>query len=226
MKRIEVEGGFLNVKEDQGMVLGYTERGFRLARLGALFSPPRLVQLKQIHSDIILEAERIKSGSKGDGIVLGSRGEMAIIKTADCIPLFFWERTYSLGGILHIGWRGLLQGIETKLVGYLKQRALHLEDMVFFMGAGIDRDCYEVGEDLVTEFQHKGYADSIFSPGGRGKYLMDLKLGVRLSLRESGVPAENILDASICTFCTPDRLPSYRRGGNTNERIYNFLMLK
>ena len=112
MKRIEVDAGFLNMREDQKMVLGYTERGFRLERLGGLFSPRRPVQLKQIHSDIILDAERIKSGSEGDGIVLGSTGEIAIIKTADCIPLFFCR--IGDGGCKHVTFpRGLRPGASS-----------------------------------------------------------------------------------------------------------------
>lgn len=225
LKRIKVNTSFLNIYENKNLALGFTERHFRMERLIRYFAPYQLFQLKQIHSDIILEANRIKAVSEGDGIVIGKR-QMAVIKTADCLPLFFWNRNYSIGGILHVGWQGLLKGIEKKLTDYLRGESLNTGEMNFFLGAGIEKDCYEVGGELFTKFKSKGYAGQIFSPIQAGKFLMDLKKGVKLSLMGEGIPAQNITDVSICTFCTPDRLPSYRRREKTDERIYNFLILK
>lgn len=225
LKRIKVNRSFLNIYENRNLVLGFTERNFRMKQLIEYFAPYQIFQLKQIHSDIILAANRINAVSEGDGIVIGKK-QMAVIKTADCIPLFFWSRSYSTGGILHIGWQGLLKGIEKKLTDYLNRESIAAEEMIFFLGAGIERDCYEVGGELYTKFNSKPYTGQIFSPTKAGKFFMDLKKGVKLSLMGEGIPAQNITDVSICTFCNPDRLPSYRRRKKTADRIYNFLILK
>jgi copper oxidase (laccase) domain-containing protein len=83
-----------------------------------------------------------------------------------------------------------------------------------------------VGEELPRLFAGKKYGKEIFSKMGPGKYAMDLKAGLKLSLAALGVAAERIQDSGLCTFCSGGRFPSYRRDGKTGKRIFNFLLLK
>jgi YfiH family protein len=155
---------------------------------------------------------------------------MAVIKTADCTPLFFRDSHYSIGGIIHIGWQGLLKGIEKKMVVLLKEgKSIPLENLHFYLGPAIEKGCYEVGEDLYEQFSKKSYREDIFfykSHQQKRKYWMDVKKGISLSLQELGIPGSRIMDFRLCTFCEVERLPSYRRNKGTPNRIYNFLLLK
>ena len=172
--------------------------------------------------------------TRGDGIFLDEMNTMAVIKTADCTPLFFWDDDYSTGGVIHIGWQGLLKGIETNLMTLLEKRHIYPGKLHFTMGPAIESKCYEVDPDLYEKFAPRWYRDMIFSPHGEkpGKYLLDIKKGISLSLQKSGVPMDRITDVEICTFCEAEQFPSYRqdkRNGFTGEncgRIYNFLLLK
>jgi len=161
---------------------------------------------------------------------------MAVIETADCTPLFFWyhdSTNYSIGGVVHIGWRGLLKGIEKKLLELLAAKFVNIDirQLNVFLGPAIEKNCYEVGPDLYEMFSPKTYRDDIFSPldikrDREYKYLLDVKKGIRLSLRESGIPDQRIWESTLCTFCEKDRFPSYRRCPIPGKRIYNFLLLK
>ncbi len=146
-----------------------------------------------------------------------------MIQTADCLPLFFFDRDQSRGGVIHVGWRGLQQGIETKLISLLGRDRGKYD---FYLGPAIERKCYEVGEELPVLFRGKTYADRIFTALGGGKYSMDLKYGLILSLDEAGIRPERIHDSGLCTYCSNGRFPSYRRDGKTGMRIFNFIMLK
>lgn len=222
--RKSINGGFLNYYENQGIVFGFTEKGFQLKDLSTYFFARRLVELKQVHSDIIRFSSQISEGMEGDGIFLDEPGTMAVIKTADCTPLFFWEKDYAGAGIIHIGWQGLLKGIEKKLMTLMEERAIPPDHLYFYMGPAIEWMCYQVGADLYEKFAGKWYREKIFYQNR-----MDIKKGIFLSLRESGVPAERIMDGGICTFCEAKRFPSYRRekrNGDTGGRIYNFSLLK
>lgn len=222
--RKSINGYFLNYYENQGMVFGFTEKGFQLKDLSTYFFAQRLVELKQVHSGIIRFSSQVSEEMEGDGIFLDEPGTMAVIKTADCTPLFFWEEDYAGGGIIHIGWQGLLKGIEKKLMTLMAEKAIPPDHLYFYMGPAIERMCYQVGSDLYETFAGKWYREKIFSQNR-----MDIKKGISLSLQESGIPAERIMDAGICTFCEAKRFPSYRRekrNGDTGSRIYNFLLLK
>lgn len=245
--RKPVNNHFLNFYQDRRIIFGFTEKDFELKDLATFFQAhtQRLVELKQIHSDIICFSSQIESAPlepmdqnepilKGDGIILDELNTMAIIKTADCTPLFFWNNDYSIGGVVHIGWQGLVKGIETKLLTLLGEKSISPDSLHFYFGPAIEPRCYEVGPDLYETFAPRWYREKVFSRHDEkpGKYRLDIKKGISLSLRGLGVPMERITDVGICTFCEAGRFPSYRqdrRSGATGEncgRIYNFLLLK
>lgn len=242
-ERIEKTGNVANVYEDAGIVLGISEHGFDFNNLAAWFPVEQIVELKQVHSNIIRFAGEIEVGSEGDGIILEQRNRMAVIKTADCVPLFFWCKEHSIknplpgrgaskgrgglaAGIVHVGWQGLQKGIEKKLLELLAKKQVPFEDLHFFMGPAIEKNCYEVGRDLYEKFSGKEYRDEIFIKKNREKYLMDVKRGIFLSLKGAGIRDDQIEQTDLCTYCEKERFPSYRRDKKTGRRIYNFLYLK
>ena len=217
------EGHGLNVFENERLLFGYTEIGFTATALQRFLAGKPLLFLKQVHSDIILNQADWLPTAAGDGLILQRPGAAAVIQTADCLPLFFFNDEQSRGGVIHVGWRGLHQGIEAKLISLLGNDATKYD---FYLGPAIERKCYEVGEELTVLFRGKTYAERIFSALGGGKYSMDLKYGLILSLGAAGILPERIRDSGICTYCSNGRFPSYRRDGKTGRRIFNFIMLK
>jgi YfiH family protein len=226
------EGFSLQAHEDARIIFGFTHSHFTAAALQRFFKPLPLVFLRQVHSSRIIQASGRQSPSgrrkrqqleEADGILLTTPGTVAVIQTADCVPLFFYADDFSIGGVIHVGWRGLCQGIEKNLLTMLPESSGRY---TFYLGPAIEKNCYTVGEDLRLLFAAKFYANDIFTPKGGGKYILDLKAGLRLSLIESGISANRILDCGICTYCASDRFPSFRRDGKTGKRIFNFLALK
>jgi len=216
-------GHGLALHEEAGLVFGFTEAGFPAAALKRLFPDRPLLFLKQVHAERIVSDGEWRSGVEADGLILERRGMVAVVQTADCLPLFFFDDERRCGGVVHVGWRGLLQGIEEKLVERLQAG---LAAFSFYLGPAIERSCYEVGVELPEMFAKKPYVNEIFALLDSGKYSMDLKTGVKLSLVAHGVAVGRISDAGLCTSCSGGRFPSYRRDGKTGRRIFNFLQLK
>lgn len=236
LQRKKFNGNFINIYETPQIILGFTEIHFSFTDLSSLFGPCKLIELEQVHSDIIHISSQIKPDSEGDGIILDQKDTMAVIKTADCTPLFFWHQgstDCAIGGVIHIGWRGLLKGIEKKLLQLLAENFedIDIRQLNVFLGPSIEKNCYEVGPELYEMFSPKTYRNDIFSPldtkgPGKNKFLLDVKKGIRLSLEESGIAGQQIWESTLCTFCEKDRFPSYRRCPVPGQRIYNFLLLK
>lgn len=218
------EGLAMQVHENSRIIFGFTQIHFTAAALQRFFKPLPLVFLKQIHSARIIEAFGSQSLSEGDGILLTAPKTVAVIQTADCVPLFYFNDNFTAGGIIHVGWRGLCQGIEKNLLAMLPPGSI--DKYSFYLGPAIEKNCFPVGEDLPRLFAAKPYGRTIFTPASGGKYLMDLKEGLRLSLIESGISTDRIQDCGICTYCSHNRFPSFRRDGKTGKRIFNFLALK
>jgi YfiH family protein len=219
----ELAGHGFALHENESLAFGFTGVDFLASDLKRLFPSLLLLFLKQVHSDRIVNASDWRAGTEADGLFLDRPGVVAVIQTADCLPLFFFNDARSRGGVIHVGWRGLQQGIEEKLAVALGGE---IGTYSFFLGPAIEKKCYEVGEELPPLFAKKIYGKDIFSEKGRGKYDMDLKAGLKASLAALGVASGRIQDSGLCTFCTPGRFPSYRRDGKTGKRIFNFLLLK
>jgi YfiH family protein len=229
----KVGGNIVHLYRSPRVMWGFTELGVTLAELSGLFSGGKTAvrQLKQVHSGIVRLSSEVDANGEveGDGIILDQKDIAAVIRTADCTPLFCWHEEGMVGGVIHIGWRGLLKGIEKEALA--RVRALKgmqgVNRLRFFMGPAIEQTCYEVGRDVYDLFAGKPFREEIFlcRDKGTGKYLLDVKKGIRLSLRGEGIEAARIDDSGICTFCEPERFPSYRRQAGTGKRIYNFLLL-
>jgi YfiH family protein len=219
----EFAGHALTLHESEGLAFGFTGGDFPAADLRRRFPSLPLLFLKQVNSNRIVAAADWRPGTEADGLLLDRPGMVAVIQTADCLPLFFFDDARRRGGVLHVGWRGLQSGIEERLAARL---GAGLGDFSFFLGPAIEKDCYEVGEELPPLFAEKSYGGRIFSRNGRGRYTMDIKAGLKLSLAALGVEPGRVHDSGLCTYCSPGRFPSYRRDGKTGKRIFNFLLLK
>jgi polyphenol oxidase len=216
------EGHAVHVHKNARLIFGFSESGFSAAALQRFFKPRPLMFLKQVHASTIVSASEWHAVSEGDGLLLDGPGPVAVIQTADCLPLFYYADDFSAGGVIHVGWRGLHQGIEIKLLEMLPGDR---DKYSFYLGPSIEKKCYPVGDELFRLFRDKPYGSTIFHPCPDGKFLMDIKAGLVGSLINAGVSAGRIEDCGLCTFCSEGRFPSFRRDGATGKRIFNFLTL-
>ena len=196
-----------------------------------------LVTLRQIHSDLIHRVDSVPAEHLvGDGLITATPGILIAIQTADCIPVMMVDVNKRAVGVFHAGWRGTVKRIVEKGVGemvrYFGSRA---RDIRAVIGPGIQGCCYEVGEEVRTQFESQfAYAAALFrevkdSDPVREKYpllfltarapghselpkriFLDLVEANRQQLIAAGVPKKNIETSPLCTNCHPEVLFSFR----------------
>ncbi|SPF50036.1 conserved hypothetical protein [Candidatus Sulfotelmatobacter kueseliae] len=196
-----------------------------------------LITLRQIHSDIIHAVDAAADEPlAGDGLITATPGLLLAIQTADCLPVILVDTKRRAVGVFHAGWRGTVQRIVEKGVGEMfRCFGSRLRDLKVAIGPGIQGCCYEVGEEVRTQFESQfAYAASLFrevkeSDPVREKYpllflnarapghgelprkiFLDLVEANRRQLLGAGVPKKNIEALPFCTNCHPDLLFSYR----------------
>lgn len=168
------------------------------AEIGAELEP--LALNRQVHSTVVHRAVAGRRGEPGDGLWTEERDVPILAMTADCLPIALSRAEGPPGvAVLHVGWRGLRDGIVAEGVGVLAG-ATHAA-----IGPGIGPCCYEVGEDVAKPFAAAFGADVV--SGGK----LDLWTSAERALRRAGV--EEVARLDLCTFCSPDLFFSHRRTG-------------
>lgn len=212
-----------------------------VAMLAARFgvAPSRIALSCQKHTDnigIITEDSCgygiIKEHPYGlyvDGMLTDVPGILLCTYEADCTPVYLLDPVRKVIGMVHGGWKGTAKCIAEKAVGMMSERyGSDPGDILVHLGPCICGECYEVGEELIGEFSEKFSGEqvkSFFAPKDNGKYLLDMKKAIGISLRRAGVVKCNITDSGICTFSS-ERLCSYRRDGEKYHRMATAIMLK
>ena len=138
-----------------------------------------------------------------------------IIKSADCLPILFWDRKTRIVGACHCGWRGLLAGLAGKTAEAMVSMGAKRAALEAWIGPGIRAASYEVGEALVARFE-TAFPSTGLSPDGRR---LDLAAVATEQLRAAGIAPSRIADSGQCTFADPVRYHSYRRDGPLAGRL-------
>jgi YfiH family protein len=154
------------------------------------------------------------------GVVIG-------ITTADCVPLLFYAPDKKVIAAVHAGWRGTCAGIAAKTVKMLVEKFdLSPENIFVAAGPSISPSVYEVGDNVVEEFQNNHWNISEVFSENAGKVCLNLWKANEISLLESGLKKENIQFLRRCTFTESDKFFSARRQGIQCGRMLSGIMLK
>ncbi|HET8652087.1 MAG TPA: polyphenol oxidase family protein [Gaiellaceae bacterium] len=142
-----------------------------------------------------------------DGWWSDEPGQGMLLLTADCVPVAI-ARTNGAApalAVLHVGWRGLLEGIVENGVSALGEGPLAAA-----IGPGIGPCCYEVGAEASDPFVAR------FGPGIVSGRKLDLWQALEEALHEAGVA--EIERTDLCTYCHPQLFFSHRRDRGVTGR--------
>ena len=148
--------------------------------------------------------------AKADIIFTDNPNVSLFMRFGDCVPILFHDPKKHVIGIAHAGWMGTVRGVvQTAVEGMQSHYGCKPEDIVAGIGPSIGVDHYEVGADVISQFQEKYNkdADQILQTRNGSTYL-DLWTANAIQLRNAGV--EQIQVSGLCTACHLDDWFSHR----------------
>jgi polyphenol oxidase len=164
----------------------------------------RLTFNRQRHSAVVHRAVGGRRGTDGDGIWTDEPGVPMLAFTADCVPVAVVGAEGHALALLHVGWRGLLEGIVHEGVQALGSAGRAA------VGPGIGPCCYEVGDEVAGPFRER-FGDDVLA--GRN---LDLWAATERALRDVGVGEIDRFD--LCTSCNEGLFFSHRRDDGVTGR--------
>jgi purine-nucleoside/S-methyl-5'-thioadenosine phosphorylase / adenosine deaminase len=173
-------------REPEGVVMGRQVHGAGLHRHETRQEP-------RVYAEVARSPDEVDAHST-------AKAELTpLVMVADCLPVAMTGP----GGVAmaHCGWRGLAGGIVAEAA-----RAVEAEAAA--VGPGIGPCCYEVGEEVLSEFEDlDGVAQG---------WMLDLTAVATTLLERAGVAS--IESSGLCTSCNPELFYSHRRDGDRTGR--------
>ena len=172
-------------------------------------NPATDITLRQIHSGLVYNAVDLQDrASEGDALLTNVCSLGIGIRTADCVPILILDPQTRAVSAVHAGWRGSAAEIVTKTIAKMSQDFnTDPKQLMVAIGPCIRQCCYEVGSEVWRQFSN-------FFPKWsehEGKRHLDLPGINARQLLAIGVPASQIFDCQLCTFCRADLFYSFRR---------------
>ncbi|MDD3371783.1 MAG: peptidoglycan editing factor PgeF [Alphaproteobacteria bacterium] len=199
-------------------------------KLGA--APGRFAWCRQIHSPDVLTVSEPwgpNDAARADALVTSQKGVALEIMSADCVPVLFADKTASVIGAAHAGWRGALGGVLENTVLAMEKLGAKRETIAVALGPCIGQPSYEVGADYPTPFLRENQANHQFFifDSKKGSYFFDLQGYVVKKLRDFGVGS---VEGSFADTCADSaRFFSHRfstlQGKNRDGNLISAIIL-
>ena len=193
---------------DMEFVNGVEENGVNRRRFVEQFAiqPHRVVKMQQTHGTSIAHVNEANTSPIEDsqaipgvdGLLTNDQRVYLFAKTADCMPILFFDPKQHVVGLAHVGWRGA--------VGKLP--ALMVADMIRVYGSSPQNITIGIGPALSKESSIiKGSAVQQLLPEWQefvtriddSQVQVDLVGFTIHQLKQIGVPEANIESGGICT---------------------------
>lgn len=178
----------------------------------------KLIIPKQTHSNILYFAQNGGKIDNCDGVFSSDKNLICSIQVADCMPIYFANKFLNVYGIIHAGWRGLVNNIILNARDLIIKNNYILEDFEIIIGPSIQKCCFEVKSDIINKFNKKFVIKK-----NNGGFLIDLQGNAFSELHNFGFKKQNIIIENECTFCNSDYYLSYRRNKRNNGRMYGLI---
>ena len=178
----------------------------------------QIVIPKQSHSNNVVICSKPGAINNTDGIITGDKNLVLTIQVADCIPIFLVDPVSNNFGMIHAGWRGIVNGIVSIGIHKLVQLDAKPKNIEVILGPSIRQCCFEVGPEVSKKFD-----SSYIKETKDHRKLIDLQCAVTQEMIVMGIRRNKIIDANECTFCNNEKYYSYRRGDKSPKRMIAML---
>lgn len=169
------------------------------------FSLEEVIELNQVHGNRVfyLTQDNCKLwiGKKipaTDGVMTRLRRVPILLKTADCLPLVFFDSRAKGLAVVHCGWRGATKEIHLAALRQMKERFnTKFGDVFVWIGPAI-RGCCFTSRREPRQKQRLEFGRYI--EYNKDKWMVDFVGFVKHGLVKSGVKMKRIVDSRDCTY--------------------------
>ena len=112
---------------------------------------------RQVHSNNIAIAHDhgINFYDETDGLI-GAKGDVLVIKSADCLPVIVYDCVNKHIAAVHSGWKGTANSIVKEAIQKMMVLGSRAKDLKIYVGPHIQKNSFEVMDDVKDVFSYEG----------------------------------------------------------------------
>lgn len=175
---------------------------------------------KQVHGKAVRVVTRTDavapetpSAADCDGLVTTEPGLPLFCFTADCVPVLLHDPVRGAAGAVHCGWRSTVQDIIGETVRLMVSLGCRTQDIHAAIGPAIGTANFETDSDVPDALRRwlgAGAEEYIHAGERKGKFTVDLRGALALSMARIGLEPGNIAVSGECTVESHDKYWSHR----------------
>lgn len=178
----------------------------------------RVVKMEQIHGTSIAVAtekdvspiDSVKVVPGVDGLLTAERDVFLFVKTADCLPIIYFDPKEKIVGLAHAGWRGVMGKLPALMIGAMtSQFGCEAKNIMVGIGPCLDKSANLVPRPAIQE-QLPEWRQFLHTEDEMVR--VDLVGFTFKQLTQIGVVDVNIEVGGMCTALQPDEFFSDRNG--------------
>lgn len=137
------------------------------------------------------------------------------VRVADCVPVLLASDDGRCVAAVHAGWRGLIAGAVINALKLMPDPT----SCVAAIGPCIGFEAFEVGREVLAEFERTFGVEAPIRRRDDGKGYVDLRAAIALQLRRAKLAADRIDATDRCCFRDKDEFFSHRRDHGVTGRM-------
>jgi len=173
---------------------------------------------KQIHSNIIKEInnKNLNKEIEADGLITNDFSIALGILTADCTPIFIFDKSKSFICCLHVGWKGCLMNIVKNSMKLVYKYNKNIDNIITIIGPCLAKESFDVSINFKDSFikSEQNYK-KFFTKKNRHKDLFDMRGLINFQFKMLGLT--NIFNLNENTYQNNELFFSHRRA--THEKL-------
>ena len=185
-------------------------------------SSKKLILLKQMHSNKFFFIKKNynfnKKRLKGDALITNVKKIGLCILTADCVPIFVYDKNKKIISAIHAGWKGAYKGIINKVIKFFIKKGSKIQNLTAVIGPSITDSNYEIQKDFKRRFIRKDKKNVRFFVTKKNKTYFSLNNYIYYQLKKIGIKELEIINKD--TFNQKNNFFSARRSIFKKENDY------
>ncbi len=186
------------------------------------FNYKGLLIANQHHSNKVEIIKKYQNNILCDGMITLSNQITLGVLTADCCPVLVGHKKKYIAAVIHLGWRGLFNGIIENFFHKLKLLNIQKDDLVFALGPCIGKNSYEVDLVFKNNFLKKDKTSKNYFRTANKSILFDLIGYAKNNIIKLG--CNNIWCSEYDTFKQNNDFFSYRYSINNKLSDYGRML--